>query len=157
MSSENKNPGDISSLIRKLQLIRQGLLNDPDQLAAHNELDDVEKKQPEPGEPCTRRTRKRKKRKRVEEGRNHAEEIGNFLSNISTSLSMFTSSLQGRNKKMAGKDRKMFQRWRKKKRRKKRKRKRILSVISQGLEARLENLGENPSRKQLKKLFDPRQ
>lgn len=92
MSSENKNPGDISSLIRKLQLIRQGLLNDPDQLAAHNELDDVEKEQPEPGEPCTRRTRKRKKRKRVEEGRNHAEEIGNFLSNISTSLSMFTSS-----------------------------------------------------------------
>ena len=58
---------------------------------------------------------------------------------------------------ITGKDRKMFQRWRKKKRRKKRKRKRILSVISQGLEARLENLGENPSRKQLKKLFDPRQ
>ena len=57
---------------------------------------------------------------------------------------------------MKGKDWKKFQRWRKKKKRRKRMRERILTVISQGLETRLENLGENPSSKELKRLFDSR-
>ena len=57
---------------------------------------------------------------------------------------------------LKGKDWKRFQRWRKKKKRRKRMRERILTVISQGLETRLEKLGENPSSSQLKRLFDSR-
>ena len=57
--------------------------------------------------------------------------------------------------KSKGNDRKSVQRWRKKKRRRKRKRKIILKVISQGLESRLEELGDLSS-KELERLFDYR-